>query len=429
MRGLCSVLAAAAAAFTAGCEERVRECGGGVEVVIAVPDIDALANAGDIMWVILDVNGAEYRREFDASALGGGETSFTLDLDNREPVTLNVTVEIAYGGPGFHTGDVIWLSGENVLELPVAAHGCLPMRIELATSTDRDGDRVPDAVDSCDDISNPTQDDADRDDVGDACDGCPMGANTDQANSDGDAVQDACDPCPAVANQAMTDEDGDTIPNVCDPCPHLSGDRGDRDNDGVGDTCDPRPDTGGDQIVAFLDFSDAAQMSQLTKIGLGVVTIEGGQLVIFSEESTAAIIPRTLGLSGAVWTRVHQQPNTTQYPWGAGTIAWVDPLQSTTVDPDGVVCLSHNSIAFASNWPTIIAPVLPTMHDPDVVTRWSFVDEGSVDPLVSLGLCTTDVATDTYDKSWSATPIYTGFGLMAYDAVARFDYLLIVDSP
>jgi hypothetical protein len=134
-------------------------------------------------------------------------------------------------------------------------------------------------------------------------------------------------------------------------------------------------------------------------------------------------------VSGAVWTRVHQQPNTTQYPWGAGTIAWVNPQQPPTEEADGVVCMSHNSIAFASNWPTILAPVLPTMHDPDVVVRWSFVDEGSVNPTVALGLCTTDVSTDTYDKTWSATPIYTGFGLFSYDAVARFDYLVAIDSP
>jgi hypothetical protein len=419
----------AAAALAAGCEEHVRECGGGVEIVIAVPDIEALDNAGEIMWVILNVGGDEYRRDFSSNALGGGETSLTLDLDNSEPVTLDVTVEIAYGGPGYYTGDVIWLRGENVLDVPVAAHGCLPMRIELTTATDRDGDRVPDAVDSCDDVVNPTQDDTDRDDVGDACDGCPMAANPTQADTDSDGDQDACDPCPTVRDQPMTDEDGDTIPNVCDPCPHLAGDRADGDNDGVGDACDPRPANGGDSIVAFLDFSDPAQLSQMTKIGPGTATIESGQLVVFTTQSTAVIVPRTLGISGVVTTRVHQLPNTTQYPWGAGTIAWVDPGQDPAADPDGVVCLSHNANAFASNWPTIIAPVLPTMPDPDVVTRWSFVDEGATNPTVALGLCTTDASTDTYDNSWSGTPIYTGFGVMAYDAVARFDYLFIVDSP
>jgi len=214
MRGTALVLAAAAGMTAVGCEEHVRECGGGVEVVIALSDIESLQNAGEIMWVTLDVGGAEYRRDFSSNALGGGETSFTLDLDNAEPVTLNVTVEIAYAGPGYYTGDIIWLRGENVLEVPAAAHGCLPMRIELATATDRDGDRVPDAVDSCDDVVNPTQDDTDRDDVGDACDGCPMAANPAQADTDGDGVEDACDPCPAIRDQPMTDEDGDTIPNA-----------------------------------------------------------------------------------------------------------------------------------------------------------------------------------------------------------------------
>jgi hypothetical protein len=428
MRGTALVLAAAAA-MCAGCEEHVRECGGGVEVVIAAPDIDALVNAADTMRVTLDVGGVEYQREFPTTSLGGGETWFTLDLDNAEPVTLGALVEIGYDGPGYFSGYVIWLRGEIGLEVPAAGHGCLPMRIELTTALDSDADRVPDVVDSCDAVANPLQEDADRDDVGDVCDGCPMAANTTQVDGDGDGDQDACDPCPAIRDQPMNDEDGDAIPNVCDPCPHLFGDRDDGDSDGVGDACDPRPTAGGDSIVAFLDFSDAAQLSQMTKIGSGTATIEGGQLVVFTTTSTAVIVPRTLGISGVVTTRVHQLPNTTQYPWGAGTIAWVDPGQDTAADPDGVVCLSHNMNAFASNWPTIIAPVLPTMPDSDVVTRWSFVDEGATNPTVALGLCTTDTSTDTYDKSWSGTPIYTGFGVMAYDAVARFDYLLIVDSP
>jgi hypothetical protein len=428
MRGLPWVLATVATAATA-CEEHVRDCDGGVEVVIAVAEIAALANAGDVMTVSLDVGGEVYDRDFDAGALGGGETSFTVDLDNAEPVSLHVAVSIAYGGPGSYPADVVWLRGEGAIDVPVASSGCVPLRVELATTADGDGDRVPDAADSCDAVANPLQEDGDGDGVGDACDGCPTAANPTQADGDGDGDQDACDPCPAIRDQPMTDEDGDTIPNACDPCPHLAGDRADGDSDGVGDACDPRPATGGDSIVAFLDFSDAAQLGQMTKIGPGTASIESGQLVLFTTESTAMIVPRTLGISGVVTTRVHQLPNTTQYPWGAGTIAWVDPGQDASATPDGVVCLSHNANAFASNWPTIIAPVLPTMPDPDVVTRWSFVDEGATNPTVALGSCTTDTATDTYDNSWSGTPIYTGFGVMAYDAVARFDYLFIVDSP
>jgi hypothetical protein len=429
MRGTALVLAVAAGVMATGCEERVRECGGGVEVVIVAPDVEALENASDVMTVVLDVGGELYEREFETGALGGGETSFTIDLDNAEPVTLRVRVDIAYGGPGTYSGEVMWLSGENVIELPVATRGCAPMRLELATAVDRDGDRVPDAADSCVDIVNAQQEDGDGDAVGDACDGCPAAANPAQSDGDGDGAQDACDACPGVANQATTDEDGDTIPDVCDPCPHLAGDRADGDSDGVGDACDPRPTTGGDQLVAFLDFNDAGQMTQLTKLGPGTVTIENGQLVISTTESTGVILPRTLGLSGVVWARVRQQPNTTQYPWGAGTIAWVDPEQSPAADPDGVVCMSHNSVAFASNWPTFIAPVLPTLHDSDAVVRWSFIDEGSVDPQVALGTCTTDESTDTHPRSWSSTTIFTGFGVMAYDAIARFDYLVVIDSP
>jgi len=429
MRGLCSVLvAAAAAALAAGCEERVRECGGGVEVVIAVEAIPALANAADVMSVTLDVGGVVYERPFDAGALGGGETSFTIDLDNTAPVSLGVSVEVAYAGPGTYPAGTAWLRGEGVLDVPVAASGCLAMRVELTTMPDRDGDLVPDAADACDDASDPLQEDMDGDLVGDACDGCPAAANTSQVDGDGDGVQDACDPCPAIRDQPLTDEDGDAIPDVCDPCPHLAGDRADRDTDGVGDECDPRPDSGGDAIVAFYGFADAAQLADFTPLGVGMMSIDGGQLVLHSNRSTAAILSRSISISGAVWTRVHQSPVTNAHPWGAGVVMWADPA-STAPDVEGTVCVSSASRAYANEWPATITGMQPISHHAVAVVRHGFVDEGSVDPTVALGQCRAEDQTVQHDRTWSGEAIHAGFGLVAIDSAARFDYLVIIDSP
>jgi hypothetical protein len=119
---------------------------------------------------------------------------------------------------------------------------------------------------------------------------------------------------------------------------------------------------------------------------------------------------------------------TTEFPWGAGVIAWADPT-ATDPDPAGTLCLSRQSGAWADEWPTITTPVQPTMHDPDAVVRYHFLDEGSVDPLVALGDCHADAAMLAHNRSWSGTNIYPGFGVIAIDSVARFDWLLVIDSP
>ena len=70
---------------------------------------------------------------------------------------------------------------------------------------DRDGDRVPDALDNCPNVPNELQEDANGNGRGDACDdhdrdgrmtstdNCPDTPNRDQRDTDGDGVGDACD--------------------------------------------------------------------------------------------------------------------------------------------------------------------------------------------------------------------------------------------
>ncbi len=64
----------------------------------------------------------------------------------------------------------------------------------LKDEFDIDHDNVPDTVDNCMLIANPSQSDIDSDSLGDPCDNCPSVANGDQIDSDGDGKGDACDP-------------------------------------------------------------------------------------------------------------------------------------------------------------------------------------------------------------------------------------------
>lgn len=423
MRGASLVLACAAA--LGGCEERIRECGGGVEVAIALDDVAALDVAAAAMRVTLSVDGSRYARDFDSAALGGGATSFTLDLDNPAPVELTVTVELPYAGPGVYGGEVAWLRGEGAAMVPVADRGCLALPVQLTTAADGDGDRVPDAIDLCPGASDPTQADADGDLIGDACDACRDVANPGQADGDGDLVPDACDPCPAIRDQPAVDEDGDAIPDVCDPCPHLAGDRADGDGDRVGDACDPRPGTAGDVVLVFLPFNDPADLDRLTLLGAGPAAVEGGQLVVASTTDTMLHLPAAIGTSGLVETRVHQASASNGTPWGAGVVLWVD---AGLPDPNGVICVSHEAQPFAAEWPVVGIPEPPSTADPDARVRFVAQDEGAIPP-AALTTCTADAASRPLAHAFSTMAIPSGVGVIATSAVARFDYLFIVDSP
>jgi hypothetical protein len=71
----------------------------------------------------------------------------------------------------------------------------------LPPEPDGDGDRVPDRIDNCRSVANPTQADSDGDHVGDACDNCPFMENALQENiGDNDTAGDLCDPHPTLGD-------------------------------------------------------------------------------------------------------------------------------------------------------------------------------------------------------------------------------------
>jgi hypothetical protein len=121
-----------------------------------------------------------------------------------------------------------------------ASNTAVSGHVTISTS-DCDGEGIPDSLDNCPCINNPNQLDTDHDNIGDACDNCPFVANANQTDTDGDGVGDACDNCPVTFNPLQANADGDARGDACDNCPTSPDNGMDSDLDGLADCADNCP--------------------------------------------------------------------------------------------------------------------------------------------------------------------------------------------
>ncbi|EFK97759.1 conserved hypothetical protein, partial [sediment metagenome] len=85
---------------------------------------------------------------------------------------------------------------------------------------DADGDGVPNDVDNCPTVYNPSQEDGDNDGIGDSCDICTDTDGDTFGNPGYPANTCQTDNCPSVANPLQADSDADGVGDACDICPH-----------------------------------------------------------------------------------------------------------------------------------------------------------------------------------------------------------------
>jgi len=139
-------------------------------------------------------------------------------------------------------------------------------REENIINNDKDGDRVIDRQDNCQDVPNANQKDGDKDGVGDVCDNCLNIKNAEQVDIDKNKIGDMCE-----------DIDGDGLLAYLDNCPeHANPEQSDKDNDGVGDVCE---DDDRDGIVAQDDncpFDRNEDQLDIDNDGMGDVCDDNG---------------------------------------------------------------------------------------------------------------------------------------------------------
>ena len=246
-------------------------------------------------------------------------------------------------------------------------------------------------------------------------------------DADGDGVTNAQDNCPLVANPKQRDEDGDGVGDVCDPCP-ISTDTTDSDGDGVADACDPNPvpvagHTIVDHIAAFDGFADAFAVGE-TPLGTGDVAQSGGQVTLDASggHEEYLVFPITAGSGGVTITTALTYSGTNGAYGGGGPLANVTAPGSTA----GAGC----ELIYDSN-------SIPQL---DIYDTGNSSYDGSGATLTGTPfpatLSITRSADGTYTCEYSGTTIAhkvgdtakAGAGLFVHDAVATYDYVLVVTS-
>ncbi len=242
---------------------------------------------------------------------------------------------------------------------------------------------------------------------------------------DNDGVLNATDNCQNVANANQDNEDGDALGDVCDPCPPVA-DNTDGDGDGVGDRCDPNPATGGETIAVFEGFHAGVPAGW---VAIGTWTQVGDDVMSTSTANT-----------GSRLSLLVPMPNGKTTVSGSATVLGTPGPLSLVAVVDNHAVGSLSSIFCGLG-----------RQDPDPSPILVVADSGAFSTVNSAGYEMTNNATYTLRQTRNATAYACraergatsatvngtfsvnnstpGFGLITFNASARFQWTMLVKSP
>jgi hypothetical protein len=253
---------------------------------------------------------------------------------------------------------------------------------------DADGDGVPDAVDNCPAIPNPTQADLDNDGHGDDCDPCPTFPNPGPAtcpttttttlplDSDGDGVPDVVDNCPAIPNPSQADLDNDGHGDDCDACPTFP-------NPGA-NPC-PAPTLVLNEVDYDQVGTDTDEFVEILNTGPSPVSLTGISLVFVNGATNAPYLTVALDPAGtlAAGQYVVVASTTVTVPIGVPTIAFA--LASANIQngpPDGIALVD-----------TVGNVLVDALSYAGAITAAAIPGLGTVSLVEGTALATTDSST------------------------------------
>jgi len=243
-------------------------------------------------------------------------------------------------------------------------------------------------------------------------------------DTDGDGVPDPVDNCPTVPNPTQDNEDGDRFGDACDPCPpYADADPiADPDGDGVSGQCDPHPSTPGDSIVLFDGFDHAEPAGALA---IGTWTIANGSASVIGSLNayTTMTFDSPAGSAETIATHMTIDGLIGNPPIGrgAGVVHEFDPANG-----DGVACAigiddcNVQVFAIVDDGANSLLTAAPTTVT--VGSQASFASTRTGQGYH----CVSSVSTapeDTTDPYTSPTP---KLGLYTRSASAHFDWVMIV---
>ncbi len=315
----------------------------------------------------------------------------------------------------FTTGTVVNKTTKLFQVKKPTAEGTCVTTTTTTTVPDSDGDGVPDALDNCPAIANPTQQDTDADGHGDACDACPSFPNpgatpcptttttTTLPDADADGVPDNLDNCPSIANPSQQDTDGDGKGDDCDSCPSSANPA-------------PAPCPSQTLVINEVDYdevgTDSNEFVEILNTGGSPVSLTGLSLVFVNGANDSVYLTVPLDSQGTLNAGQYLVvgSSTVLVPGGVPKIDFA--LASNNIQngpPDGIALVDEfgrgliDALSYAGS---ITAAVIPPLGTVSLVegTPTAAVDS----PTVTGSLCRLPNGTDGNDAAtdwaFSGTP-------------------------